>query len=304
MKCPRCEGTGAYQQFTTYTIKGIRKDGIFTGSLDCAKCIRKATGEVLFDGIQKKWANEDVIESDCTDEVDEIGLSCDSDLYSEFQVQYKDFLDDKTPKSENVRPYCKKIKIEKVRLAKIEYVVDEKPYVMYVMGDNDIVACEEVPKNIESLKLSFFEKAKLLAMTLFRKKEYAQLAHYIFKIDGVSDAENRMLNVAVKKCCGSPDEETKFREELKKFDPASMPFEDLRKQTKALFTSKKLIAFVWQCIAVDKQVTPKEEEFFNKIVAEFKKISPEQVEKIKTLASRIAKLSDEEILDEYLTIRN
>ena len=119
---------------------------------------------------------------------------------------------------------------------------------------------------VKTLKLSFFEKAKLLSMTLFRKKEYAQLAHYIFKIDGDSDAESRMMNLAIKKCCSSPDEEAKFRDELKKFDPASMPFEALRKQTKALFASRKLIAFVWQCIAVDKQVTPKEEEFFNKVV--------------------------------------
>ena len=304
MKCPRCEGTGAYQQFTTYTIKGIRKDACFTGSQDCAKCIREATGEVIFDGVQKKWASADMVETDCTDEVDKLGQACDTALYSEFQAQYKDFLEDKSPKSENTSPYCKRIKIEKVRLAKIEYVVDDKPYVMYVMGSNDTVACEEVPKTIEALKLSFFEKAKLLSMTLFRKKEYAQLAHYIFKIDGDSDAESRMMNLAIKKCCSSPDEEAKFRDELKKFDPASMPFEALRKQTKALFASRKLIAFVWQCIAVDKQVTPKEEEFFNKVVAEFKNVTPEQVIKIKTLASRIAKLSDEEILDEYLTIRN
>ena len=303
MKCPRCEGTGTYQQFTTYTIKGIRKDACFTGSLDCAKCICEATGEVIFDGVQKKWASADMVEMDCMDEVDQLGQSCDAALYSEFQAQYKDFLEKKSPKAENTSPYCKKIKIENIRLAKIEYVVDDKPYVMYVMGDNDTVACEEVPKTIEALKLSFFEKAKLLSMTLFRKKEYAQLAYYIFKIDGVSDAESRMMNLTIKKCCSSPNEEAKFREEIKRFDPASMPFEALRKQTKALFASRKLIAFVWQCIAVDKQVTPKEEEFFNKVVAEFKKVTPEQVTKIKALASRIAKLSDEEILDEYLTIR-
>ena len=304
LQCPRCKGMGAYQQFTTYTIKGIRKDACFTGSLECAKCIREAEGEVVFDGMQKKWASVDVVETDCTDEVDELGQNCDADLYSEFQAQYREFLDAKAPKSDAVSPYRKMIKIEDVRLAKIEYVVDDKPYVMYIMGNNDIVACEEVPKNIEALKLSIFEKAKLLAMTLFRKKEYAQLAHYIFKIDGVADAETRMLNVAIKKCCDSPEKEEAFKEELKKFDPASMPFEELRKQTKALFASRKLIAFVWQCIAVDKQVTPKEEEFFNKVVAEFKKVTPEQVAKIKALASRIAKLSDEEILDEYLTIRN
>lgn len=73
---------------------------------------------------------------------------------------------------------------------------------------------------------------------------------------------------------------------------------------KALFASKKLIAFVWQCIAVDKKVSPKEEELFKKVVAEYKNVTPEQVEKIKGLAARIAKLSDEEILDEYLTVRN
>lgn len=304
MKCPRCEGTGAYQKFTTYTIKGIRKDGCFTGSLECAKCIQEATGEVLFDGVQKKWANGDVVEFDCTNDVYKIGTDCDQQLYDECMTEYNGFLEEKAPKSEEVRPYCKKIKIEKVRLAKIEYEVDGKPYVLYLMGDNNTVASEEMPKTIEALKLSLFEKTKLLAMTLFRKKEYAQLANYIFKIDGVAESEQRMLNVAVKKCCSTPEEEAKFREELKKFDPVTVPFEALRKQMKALFASKKLIAFVWQCIAVDKKVSPQEEEFFKKVVAEYKNVSPEQVEKIKALASRIAKLSDEEILDEYLTLRN
>lgn len=302
VQCPRCQGTGAYQKFTTYTIKGIRKDACFTGTLDCAKCIKEATGEVVFDGVQKKWARKGEVELDRTEEVNAIGNGCGRDLYSESQQLYQSFLDENAPKSESVAPYQKKIKIEKVRLAKIEYVVDEKPYVMYVMGDNNTVACEEVPKTIEALKLSFFEKTKLLAMTLFRKKEYAQLAYYIFKLDNVATEEQRMLNVAIKKCCGSAEEEEKFKEELKKFDPEKMPFEELRKQMKALFASKKLIAFVWQCIAVDKKVTPKEEEFFNKVVAEYKKVTPEQVVKIKGLSSRIAKLSDEEILDEYLTL--
>ena len=72
---------------------------------------------------------------------------------------------------------------------------------------------------------------------------------------------------------------------------------------KALFASKKQIAFVWQC-AVDKKISPKEDELFKKVVAEYKNVTPEQVEKIKGLAARIAKLSDEEILDEYLTVRN
>ena len=304
LTCPRCEGKGAYQQFMTYTIKGIRRDACFTGTLDCAKCIREATGEIIYEGVQKKWVKEGEVEFDHTAEVDKLGCACDRTLYLQSKALYKDFLDKETPKDGNVRPYAKSIKIEKVRLAKIEYVVDDKPYVMYVMGDNNTVACEEVPKNIEALKLSFLEKTKLLAMTLFRKKEYAQLAYYIFKLDDVAEAEQRMLDVAVRKCCKTPEEEAKFREELKKFDPATMPFEELRKQMKALFASKKLIAFVWQCIAVDKEVSPKEEEFFNKVVAEFKNVSPDQVGKIKGLASRIAKLSDEEILDEYLTLRN
>ena len=304
VECTRCKGTGAYQQFTVFEIEGIRESECFTGSTEYAKCIREATGSVVFDGVQKKWSRDGVVELDRTEEVSRLGRACDKDLYSESEAQYKFFLDDKTPKDENIFPYRKTIKIEDVKVARIEYIVDGTPYVMIVMGDNNTVACEGIPKTIEALKLSFFEKTKLLAMTLFRKKEYAQLAHYIFKIDGVAEAEQRMLNVAIKKCCSSPKDEEKFREELKKFDPATLSFEDLRKQMKALFASKKLIAFVWQCIAVDKKVSPKEEELFKKVVAEYKNVTPEQVEKIKGLAARIAKLSDEEILDEYLTVRN
>ena len=70
---------------------GFARDACFTGSLDCTKCIREATGEVIFDGVQKKWASADMVETDCTDEVDKLGQACDTALYSEFQAQYKDF---------------------------------------------------------------------------------------------------------------------------------------------------------------------------------------------------------------------
>ena len=46
---------------------------------------------MIFDGVQKKWASADMVETDCTDEVDKLGQACDTALYSEFQAQYKDF---------------------------------------------------------------------------------------------------------------------------------------------------------------------------------------------------------------------
>ena len=46
---------------------------------------------MIFDGVQKQWASADMVETDCTDEVDKLGQACDTTLYSEFQAQYKDF---------------------------------------------------------------------------------------------------------------------------------------------------------------------------------------------------------------------
>mgnify|MGYP004444499445 CR=1 FL=1 len=57
-----------------------------------------------------------------------------------------------------------------------------------------------------------------------------------------------------------------------------MPYEVFFKQVKCLFKSKKALTFAWQCMAVDKQVSAREVELFDKMVKEFKNIESSEVE--------------------------
>lgn len=297
--CHRCQGTGYYQQFIAYNAKGITKSMMFCGTRNIKDAMEDAVGGLLYNDVYKQWVNEDTLEFDNTDQTMRIALDNDEPLFREFEQAYSAFSSEHHPNTDEDRPYNKAIRIQDIPVVRVEYIVDENPYVLYIMGINSVVAYDKIPKSIEALRAGLFGKMKMLFTKKARTKAYAKLAAYIFACDGMSIEESRLLNLAIKKLDLEPEEEKEFRESLKAFTP-QMPYEEFRKEVKTLFDSKKTLAFAWECMSIDKQVSETETELFNKLLAEFK-MRPEHGEKIKMLSNRIATLSDKEIITEYLT---
>ena len=296
--CHRCQGTGYYQQYVGYKCKGVTKTFRFCGSRNIKDAIEEAVGTVLYNDAYKQWINEDTLEFDKTEEAMDTAIRCDEPLFSEFESAYGQFSAEHHPNSDEDRPYNKAIRIQEIPVTRVEYVVDDNPYVLYIMGINSVVAFDKMPKKIEALRAGLFSKAKMLFTKKARARAYAKLAAYIFACDGISIDESRLMNLAIKKLQLPPEKEQEFRLSLKAFTPA-MPYETFRKEVKTLFDSKKTLAFAWQCMSIDKHISEAETELFNKLLAEFK-LRPEHGEKLKGFASRIATLSDKEIIDEYL----
>lgn len=297
--CHRCQGTGFFQQYIAYNAKGVTKTMVFCGTRNIKDALGNAVGELLYNDVYKQWINEDTLEFDTTDQPMRIALNNDEPLFREFEEAYKAFSNERHPNTAEDRPYNKAIRIQDIPVTRIEYIVDDNPYVLYIMGINSVVAYDKIPKSIEALRAGLFGKMKMLFNKKARAKAFAKLAAYIFASDGMSIDESRLLNLAVKKLELEPGEEKEFRESLKAFTP-KMPYEEFRKEVKTLFDSKKTLAFAWECMSIDKQVSEAETELFNKLLAEFK-MRPEHGEKIKVLAKRIATLSDKDIITEYLT---
>ena len=296
--CHRCQGTGYYQQYIGYKAKGITKNFQFCGSRNIKGAIEEAVGTVLYNDAYKQWINEDTLKFDRTKEAMAHAIGCDEPLFREFEAAYGQFAGEHHPSTAEDRPVNKAIRIQEIPVTRVEYVVDDNPYVLYIMGINSIVAFDKMPKKIEALRAGLFSKAKMLFTKKARARAYAKLAAYIFACDGLSIEESRLMNLAIKKLQLPPEEEKAFRLSLAEFTP-SMPYEKFRKEVKTLFDSKKTLAFAWQCMSIDKQVSEAETELFNKLLAEFK-LRPEHGEKLKGFATRIATLSDKEIIDEYL----
>lgn len=296
--CHRCQGTGFYQQYIGYKAKGITKNFQFCGSRNIKGAIEEAVGTVLYNDAYKQWINEDTLKFDRTKEAMAHAIGCDEPLFREFEAAYGQFAGEHHPSTAEDRPVNKAIRIQEIPVTRVEYVVDDNPYVLYIMGINSIVAFDKMPKKIEALRAGLFSKAKMLFTKKSRARNYAKLAAYVFACDGLSIEESRLMNLAIKKLRLPEEEEKAFRESLKKFT-SSMPYEEFRKEVKSLFDSKKTLAFAWQCMSIDKHVSEAETELFNKLLAEFK-LRPEHGEPIKAFAKRIATLSDGEIIDEYL----
>lgn len=296
--CHRCQGSGYYQQYIAYKCKGVTKNYTFCGSRNIKDALEESVGEVLYNDIYKQWINEDTIEYDKTESAMANAIRCDEPLFREFEAAYEQFSNEHHPNTSEDRPYNKAIRIQDIPVTRVEYIVDGNPYVLYIMGNNSVVAFDKMPKKIEALRAGLFSRAKMLFTKKARAKAYAKLAAYIFACDGMSIDESRLMNLAIRKLQLEPEEEKEFRESLKKFTP-SMPYEEFRKEVKTLFDSKKTLAFAWQCMSIDKHVSEAETELFNKLLAEFK-MRPEHGEKIKAFTARIATLPDKTIIDEYL----
>ena len=298
--CRRCQGTGFYQQYIGYKSQGVTKYFLFSGSRNIKDALADSVGTVLYNDVYKRWVDEDTLEFDRTKEAMDAAIRCDEPLFREFESAYGQFAGGQHPSTSADRPYNKALRVQEIPVTRVEYVVDDNPYVLYIMGLNSVVAYDEMPNRIEALRVGFFSRLKMLFTKTSRTKAYAKLAAYIFACDGMSIEESRLMNLAIKKLQLPPEKEQKFRLSLKEFTP-SMPYKKFRKHVKALFSSKKTLAFAWQCMSIDKHVSEAETELFDKLLAEFK-IPPEHKEKMKGYAARIASLSDKEIIDEYLHI--
>lgn len=298
--CERCEGSGYYQTFIRRKTTLYSKDWTWAGSSEYSGVVATALGVTLHDGPVKTWKNAKEIESDniaSTNHKCEEALGDENKLYTEFLDKYAEQDELKMPNQSSDKPYAKTLNVQKVPVTKIAYTINDENYEILIIGNNHIVAAKSVPTIIKGFEQTKWQKIKLAMTEKKRIKAFARLAAYIFQCDGKSKKETAVFEAMIKALNMGPADEAKFRSELEELN-STMPYSQLRKMIKPLFKSKKTITFAWQCMAVDKQVTPEEEELFNHITAEYD-LSSSDIEHLKRLAPKFAKLKNEQIAKEY-----
>lgn len=295
--CRRCQGSGWYQTFKMYDSKCFANKWEYVSKEELKDGLKMSKSRSVYKDIYRKWKTKGTVEFDKIDDVinkvnQDFG---NTESYKNYEKAY-----DLAVKSSGVKdtPYDKAIEIEMIPVTKIGFSLNGKDYTTYVMGDNGVVMCEELPVRVEMFKPSFFQKLKLMFTKKKRHISYIKLAAYIFQCDGKSMDESHILDVFIAALKLKPAKQEALKEQLKAYNK-EMPYEVLRKNISSLFSSKKTLTFAWQCMAVDKKVSPQEEELFNKIVAEYKLDSAE-VESMKKFASKYSLLKDEHLVKEYL----
>lgn len=295
--CRRCEGSGWYQTFSMYEAKCYVKKWEFVSLEELKEGLRLATPRPVYKDIYRKWRSRGVVEFDRIDDVinksnQDFG---NADSYKTFEKAYTRAVNASGVKD---TPYEKSLNMERVPVTKIDFSLNNKDYTAYVMGDNGVVMCEELPVKVEMYKPTFFQKLKLTFTKKKRHLAYIKLAAYIFQCDGKSMDESHVLDVFIAALKLKPAKQEALKEQLKKYD-SSMPYEAFRKEVSSLFSSKKTLTFAWQCMAVDKNFSSQENELYAKLVAEYK-LEPSEVETMKRFATKYSLLKDEHLVTEYL----
>ena len=296
--CRRCEGSGWYQTFSTYDSKCYVKKWEYVSLEELKEGLLLATKRPVYKNIYRKWRYKGVIDFDKTEEI----KHCVKNNFGNDEV-FKSYEDayGKAVNASEVKdtPYEKSVEMGRVPITKVDFTLNNKEYSVYVMGDNGVVMCEELPVKVEMYKLSFFQNLKMSFTRKKRHLSYIKLAAYIFQCDGRDMNESHVLDVFIAALKYKPAKQEKLKEQLKQYN-ADMPYETFRKEVSSLFSSKKTLTFAWQCMAVDNKVSKQEEDLFAKIVAEYKKIEANEVESMKRFASKYSLLKDEHLVNEYL----
>ncbi|MCH4155583.1 MAG: hypothetical protein LKF31_04690 [Muribaculaceae bacterium] len=277
----------------------------FFGTSAISNLLNNAKGNLIYQNTFRKWLNANSIELDNQEEMKDTCRKYLGEnkkyLFEEFWTEYEANEGLRLPNTPFDKHYAESTKIVGIPLTCIEYNLNNQNYKLYIIGNNTLVAYDEVPSNIEAFKLNFKEKLRMALTEKSRLKAYATLAAYIFLCDGKSPEESKLLNCMVNELDMSDSKREKFMENIANID-TSLPYEDFRSKIKRLFKSKKTISFAWQCMAVDKQMSEQEKQLFTNICNEYD-IDENEIDNLKRMASRFALLKDEEVAKEYCDIK-
>lgn len=295
--CRRCEGSGWYQTFSEYEAKSYKKQWHYISSDNLERGINMASKRPVYKDVYRKWRYKNEIDFDNIESVrkqteQSFGTA---ETFLDFEKSYEQALK-ASPTTDT--PYEKALEIKCVPVSKIDFSLNGNDYTVYVMGDNSVVMCGELPKKVEIYKPSFFQRIKLAFTKGKRQTAYIKLAAYIFQCDGKNYSESRVLKAFLAQLKWDSEKLSKFKEQLKTYN-GQMPYETFRKEISSLFSSKKALTFAWQCMSVDKELSQRENELFNKLAKEYK-LQESEIESLKRYAEKYSLLKDESLVKEYM----
>ncbi|MBE6332640.1 MAG: hypothetical protein E7070_10105 [Bacteroidales bacterium] len=296
--CRRCDGSGWYQTFSMYETQCYAEKWEYFSSEELRKCLTLVVSRPVYKNIYRKWKTKGTLEFDRLDDViDKVNRDFgNTESYKAYENAY-----DFAVKSSGFKdvPYEKSLEIDKIPATKIVFSLNGKEYSAYIVGDNGVVLCDELPIKIEIFKPSFFQRLIMFFTKKKRHLSYIKLAAYIFQCDGKSMEESHVLDVFVSALKLTPAKQDELKEQLKTYNK-EMPYEVLRKNISSLFFSKKTLTFAWQCMTIDKNASSQEQALFDKLVAEYK-LDLAEVELMKRFATKYSSLKDEQLVKEYLS---
>lgn len=197
------------------------------------------------------------------------------------------------------KPYMNTVRATKVPGTRVKFIVNDTEYEMVFLGNGGVVCHKELPTSLKVFEQSEEERKEMNENAYKRHSAMATLTAYIMNLDSSDKPDTRLINLILKHMGLSAIDRSLKIHSLKLRYPAKQPHDFILDRVSCLLTSKKTICYAWLCMALNKQITPAEEEFFNALVARYN-ISNSELQSLKKFAGKFMTLDDEQIIKEFL----
>lgn len=300
--CSRCKGTGFYQQYLKYTASITERQYCHPGfTPELLEGLRMVDGDVAYLSTAAAWKRAKQLDFDRTDE--KLNDLCKaspahSKHTSEFCSELK-AIKGMNDEIEGFSKYKNDLLSQNVHCTKVTFSINNKRYNVVLMGKNNVVAFNGIPESIDLFNISDIDKAVLKRTRYGRHKELAILTTYIYNLNSFDQVESRSLNLIFKHMCLNDIQRDRKLRYLRERYTSDIPSELIFKKVKNLLKSKKIVCYVWQCIAIDKEITKNELKFFNDLVR-WCGLSGSEVKSLKHFANKFSTLDKSSYVGEYL----
>lgn len=286
--CSRCDGTSIYQSYKVFSEQLIpfSENFYFSDYKQLENIIPKSKNNIVFDDTLIEWQDQNNILLDNKES------AIKANKYSNQMIKY---LNDLAPLNSNQKVGKILASIETVPISFINFSFEDKKYQIIVLGEDNIVCYNEIPKK-HSYKVNFFKRILNYFTKTKRQIAFIYIASYMFNSDGSMDSsEKELLQLFLNNSNLSKKEKDLLINKLKE----DISIEELSAKIKIIKSDLRALVFAWQCVMQDGQINQIEEDAFIKLSKFFNVNKEEELEKIKHKAKKFAKLKDNVMLEEY-----
>ena len=148
--CSRCNGTGYFQQYTSYKASILERQFCHSGfTPELINGLRVATGDVVYRTTAVAWKRANQLDFDKTEEKLKKLYKSTPEEYKGLAQEFCDELKSNSYMNEEIEGYSKyrnDLISTKIKCTKVVFRLDEKDYDVVFVGDNNLIIYDNLPK--------------------------------------------------------------------------------------------------------------------------------------------------------------
>lgn len=285
--CTRCGGTSSYQDISYLwsAIHTVTNSKMSSNLKEFIDVVGSTENRVVFDDDLVEWETANAILFDKRNDAIKLNRH-----FSEFTNS----MDADAGLTEGQRLGRVHAKFLNIPITKVDYIFEDKAYTLSIIGENNIVCYEEIPKK-HLHRAGIFTRFINLFTQQKRQLAFLYIAAYMLNADGVMDKRELLLmDMLLKHVMPSQEDRQKFINEFCK----ELSFGEIAPFIGSVKNDPRAVVFAWQCVLQDKKIESSELEAF-RVLADYCGIDASAMERLKQKAEKFGNLNDSQLISEY-----